>query len=104
MKPRPPTCPALDPSPTSPDLPQAGLPVSAATAAAGRLPCTPRELLELLKGAGSAWITDRAPTMGAALAYYTLFSRAPLPWRRCCSTCSAAANPRWAPSSARCCC
>ena len=39
---------------------------------------TPRALLSLLKGAGSAWIADRAPTMGAALAYYTLFSMAPL--------------------------
>ena len=39
---------------------------------------TPRALLALLKGAGSAWIDDRAPTMGAALAYYTLFSMAPL--------------------------
>ncbi len=39
---------------------------------------TPRALLSLLKGAGSAWLADRAPTMGAALAYYTLFSMAPL--------------------------
>ena len=39
---------------------------------------TPRALLALLKGAGSAWMADRAPTMGAALAYYTLFSMAPL--------------------------
>lgn len=39
---------------------------------------TPRALLSLLQGAGSAWLADRAPTMGAALAYYTLFSLAPL--------------------------
>ena len=39
---------------------------------------TPRALLALLQGAGSAWLADRAPTMGAALAYYTLFSMAPL--------------------------
>jgi membrane protein len=39
---------------------------------------TPRALLALLKGAGAAWLADRAPTMGAALAYYTLFSMAPL--------------------------
>ncbi len=37
-----------------------------------------RALLSLLRGAGTAWIDDRAPTMGAALAYYTLFSMAPL--------------------------
>lgn len=41
-------------------------------------PITPRALLALLKGAGSAWLDDRAATMGAALAYYTLFSMAPL--------------------------
>ena len=39
---------------------------------------TPRALGALLQGAGSAWLADRAPTMGAALAYYTLFSMAPL--------------------------
>ena len=41
-------------------------------------PITPRALLAVLKGAGSAWVADRAPTMGAAVAYYTLFSMAPL--------------------------
>ena len=41
-------------------------------------PLTPRALLLVLKGAASAWVADRAPTMGAALAYYTLFSMAPL--------------------------
>ena len=41
-------------------------------------PITPRALLSLLKGAALAWVDDRAPTMGAALAYYTLFSMAPL--------------------------
>lgn len=80
--PRPPPGPAPDPSPALPELPLSGPRVSnanaQATAAAGRLPFTPRALLDLLKGAGSAWITDRAPTMGAALAYYTLFSMAPL--------------------------
>ena len=39
---------------------------------------TPRAAAALLKGAGMAWIDDRAATMGAALAYYTLFSMAPL--------------------------
>ncbi len=37
-----------------------------------------RALGSLLKAAGVAWVNDRAPTMGAALAYYTLFSLAPL--------------------------
>ena len=46
--------------------------------AAAALAITPRALLSLLQGAGSAWLADRAPTMGAALAYYTLFSMAPL--------------------------
>ncbi|MDZ7589781.1 MAG: YihY/virulence factor BrkB family protein [Rubrivivax sp.] len=45
---------------------------------AGVATITPRALLDLLRGAGSAWFADRVPTMGAALAYYTLFSMAPL--------------------------
>ena len=32
----------------------------------------------LVKGAGKAWLDDYAPSMGAALAYYTVFSLAPL--------------------------
>ena len=32
----------------------------------------------LVKSAGSSWIDDYAPSMGAALAYYTVFSVAPL--------------------------
>jgi len=32
----------------------------------------------LLKKSAKAWIDDRAPSMGAALAYYTMFSIAPL--------------------------
>ncbi len=32
----------------------------------------------LVKGAGDAWIDDYAPSMGAALSYYTVFSLAPL--------------------------
>jgi membrane protein len=38
----------------------------------------PTELFDLVKQAGMAWIDDYAPSMGAALAYYTLFSIAPL--------------------------
>ena len=33
---------------------------------------------ELVKSAASSWIDDYAPSMGAALAYYTIFSIAPL--------------------------
>ena len=32
----------------------------------------------LLKTAASSWLDDYAPSMGAALAYYTMFSIAPL--------------------------
>src|SRR3954468_6967134 len=35
-------------------------------------------LWELAKQSASAWVDDYAPSMGAALAYYTLFSLAPL--------------------------
>ncbi len=37
-----------------------------------------RQWWTLVKSAGSAWIDDYAPSMGAALAYYTVFSVAPL--------------------------
>ncbi len=39
---------------------------------------TPRGLKDLLKSTLYAWLDDRAPSMGAALAYYTLFSMAPV--------------------------
>jgi membrane protein len=39
---------------------------------------SPRKLFRVLKQAATAWSDDRAPTMGAALAYYTAFSLAPL--------------------------
>ena len=39
---------------------------------------TGRELIDLLKEAGTQWIEDRASQLGAALAYYTTFSIAPL--------------------------
>ena len=38
----------------------------------------PRQIWTLMKGAVSAWIADYAPSMGAAIAYYTAFSIAPL--------------------------
>ena len=46
--------------------------VSARTGSGPAPPITPRALLSLLKGSALAWVDDRAPTMGAALAYYTL--------------------------------
>ena len=39
---------------------------------------SPRELWSLVKQSVSAWLEDRAASMGAALAYYTAFSIAPL--------------------------
>ncbi|MBC7941755.1 MAG: YihY/virulence factor BrkB family protein, partial [Chitinophagaceae bacterium] len=42
------------------------------------LPFSPRTLLTIGRRAAMAWIDDNAPSMGAALAYYTLFSMAPL--------------------------
>ena len=38
----------------------------------------PADLLRLGRQAAKAWIDDRAPSMGAALSYYTVFSTAPL--------------------------
>src|SRR5262245_53599841 len=38
----------------------------------------PKEYLILVKDAAAAWSDDRAPRMGAAIAYYTAFSLAPL--------------------------
>ena len=37
-----------------------------------------RALLDLCKEAIASWSNDYAPSMGAALAYYTVFSIAPL--------------------------
>jgi membrane protein len=38
----------------------------------------PKEILPIIKKTGSDWMEDQAPTLGAALAYYTVFSLAPL--------------------------
>jgi len=38
----------------------------------------PKETFSLLKATAFEWLDDQAPTLGAALAYYTVFSRAPL--------------------------
>jgi membrane protein len=37
-----------------------------------------KDILNVIKATFSAWIDDQAPSMGAALAYYTVFSIAPL--------------------------
>ena len=39
---------------------------------------TVAQIWGLVKAAGSSWVDDYAPSMGAALSYYTLFSIAPL--------------------------
>jgi len=38
----------------------------------------PKQLWQLLKDSVSAWVDDFAPSMGAAISYYTVFSIAPL--------------------------
>jgi membrane protein len=42
------------------------------------VPLKIRQLSDLVRQAIAAWVDDYAPSMGAALAYYTLFSIAPL--------------------------
>ena len=42
------------------------------------LTLTPRAMGGLIRSALRSWLSDFAPSMGAALAYYTLFSMAPL--------------------------
>ena len=38
----------------------------------------PKQIWGLIRKSAGAWVDDYAPSMGAALAYYTLFSIAPL--------------------------
>src|SRR3954470_13930036 len=38
----------------------------------------PKQALGLLKETASSWSDDRAPSMGAAISYYSVFSLAPL--------------------------
>ena len=42
------------------------------------LPAPLRRIYSLFKESFEAWIDDYAPSMGAALSYYTVFSIAPL--------------------------
>ena len=51
---------------------------SLATVAAKSTRGSPAEWWQLVKGAVAAWKDDYAPSMGAALSYYTVFSLAPL--------------------------
>ena len=43
-----------------------------------RIAIAVRLCFDLMKQAGAAWIKDRAPTLGAALAFYSAFALAPL--------------------------
>lgn len=36
--------------------------------------------IQILEAAFTSWLRDRAPSMGAAIAYYTIFSLAPMLW------------------------
>ena len=80
-----------EPKPPAPMQAAAGVALPAASAAAPPSPAsTPRAAgapssspsaagyWAALKKAGGAWVDDRAQSMGAALAYYTVFSIAPL--------------------------
>src|SRR5512133_2589585 len=39
---------------------------------------SPKRFFHLIVKAGKAWVDDYAPSMGAAISYYTVFSLAPL--------------------------
>ena len=56
--------------------------VGAMLGAIGRLPAATlrvaRQIFELFRAATMSWLGDRAPSMGAAIAYYTVFSLAPV--------------------------
>ena len=43
-----------------------------------KLPHAVQEAIDIVGEAAQGWSDDNAPSMGAALAYYTLFSIAPL--------------------------
>ena len=67
--------------------PQSGIPMVLKPQAKVRKPApqgsniawaSPQQLLHLLKDAGIAWNSDGAASMGAAIAFYTIFSIAPL--------------------------
>ncbi len=67
---------APDAAVTAPPPP--ATPATPATPAGGQPEHADRSLPGILKRAGQAWLEDRAPSMGAALSYYTVFSLAPM--------------------------
>ncbi|HUH85847.1 MAG TPA: YihY/virulence factor BrkB family protein [Stellaceae bacterium] len=56
--------------------------IGAMLAAVKRLPAATltaaRQVIDLFRAATMSWLGDRAPSMGAAIAYYTVFSLAPV--------------------------
>ncbi len=61
--------------------PPGGTPVVPATGDAVAIwhqALSPRQAWQLTREAAESWLDDRCPSLGAALAYYTLFSLAPL--------------------------
>ncbi|HEY4815925.1 MAG TPA: YihY/virulence factor BrkB family protein [Candidatus Acidoferrum sp.] len=58
--------------------PQREPPTAGQRAAKQRFLLRPKTIFQLLKRTYSEWSKDKAPRMGAALAYYTIFSLAPL--------------------------
>jgi membrane protein len=52
--------------------------VSRAQGASHEAFATGRDWVNLLRAATNSWLADRAPSMGAAIAYYTVFSLAPV--------------------------
>ena len=52
--------------------------MSGAMAYISRVPFVATEVFEVARGAVRGWIEDRAASMGAAIAYYTVFSIAPI--------------------------
>ena len=58
--------------------PSAATAITSNTAPPGPMPLNARSFGRLLRQVVSAWLDDYGPSMGAALAYYTLFSLAPL--------------------------
>jgi membrane protein len=63
---------------TRPSEPQRDPSSKRQTAPAARFSWRPKALLQLLKRTYTDWSRDKVPRMGAALAYYTIFSLAPL--------------------------
>src|ERR1700704_5744207 len=71
------TQPQQSPDPQKPQRePQRQIPADAKPTK--RFTWRPRVIYELLKSTYDEWSRDKAPRMGAALAYYTIFSLAPL--------------------------